>query len=110
MYNLRGKYVKNPRVTRIHKIPYGVCEDAVPLLRRLTRDNHHGEALLYVAEKILGAPTMANKVRAINVEHMRAGYLAEPLWDARYKLQKAIIAQLKRRAGPKGYALVHGAL
>jgi hypothetical protein len=102
---------RNPRLRPFaHKISDKIARNHAHILADLTADNDHAGAMFYLAADVLQSPTYADKIRAINERHVKRGYLTEADNSARYALYQRMIAQVKRRTSPDGYAAIYGAL
>lgn len=84
-------------------------------LAPMTDENDHAGARLYLARTVLASPTFEEKVKDGNARmdrsHTSAHYNDnEAAWKANHALLKRMLAQVKRRTTPAGYAAIHGAL
>jgi len=80
----------------------------------MTDENQHAEARLYLARTVLGSPTFTEKVKDGNARmdrsHTSAHYSDNyDAWKANHALLNRMLAQVKRRTTPAGYAMIHGA-
>jgi len=84
-------------------------------LAPMTDENDHAGARLYLARTVLASPTFTEKVQDGNARMDRSHTSAyyndnEAAWKANHALQKRMLAQIKRRTSPAGYAAINGAL
>lgn len=84
-------------------------------LAPMTDENDHAGARLYLANTVLFSPTFTEKVKDGNARMDRSHTSAhygdnEAAWKANHALQKRMLAQVKRRTSPAGYAAIYGAL
>jgi hypothetical protein len=83
-------------------------------LAPMTDENDHAGARLYLARTVLASPAFTEKVKDGNARmdrsHTSAHYHDnEAAWKANHALLKRMLAQVKRRTTPAGYAAIHGA-
>ena len=80
----------------------------------LTAENQHDAARLYLARTVLASPTFTEKVKEGNARMDRSHTYAHQddnydAWKANHALLNRMLAQVKRRTTPAGYAMIHGA-
>jgi hypothetical protein len=72
-------------------------------IRDLTDRNHHCEARLYLAERILRDPELTAQYRAIKEERDARGYLSQEASEAEYQLDNEQLRPALRAKGLDHY-------
>lgn len=100
---------QNPSVTRQYPIPDAAIFALAHSMKAKTQRNDHMDAHLDLA-KLLASPLFIEQARQFKDRRDKRGYVDHDDSKAEYALYKRMMAQLKRRASPRGYELIHRSL
>lgn len=88
-----------------------VVSDAdVAKVAKMTDQNDHGGARLYIAKNILKDKRFTKIFKLINDIHDLEGYLPHPLGEYRMEATNAMFDVLKQKLSNDDYNRIHGAL
>ncbi len=78
-------------------------------IERMTQDNNHNGAMLYLVAKILRNSVLTKKMKEIERASSKLGYMSQGLIDARKKVQDVAFRMAKKQFNPDIYKRLHGA-